>query len=446
MKRDKTLMTEGPIGLILVRFALPLFAGNLFQQLYNAVDSLVVGNFCGDIALAAVSSSGSLCYLMIGFFQGAFVGASVLISRYYGMQNMEKTDLAVSTTMVFSIVAGVLLSVFGVLFTPTILGWMGTPETVMPESVAYFRIYCAGLMGLVLYNAATGIFRALGDSRHPLYYLMIAAAVNVVLDLLFVGALDMGVKGAALATVIGQSLSAVLALLHLMSGRFIIRLNLRHLQADGAMMLQVLRLGIPSGVQNSAVSISNLVVQSNINKFGEQAMAGCGSYFRLEGFVNLPVICITLAITTFISQNLGAQKHDRVKRGALLGTLMSVGAAWVMGMTLFFFAPFLIGLFSRTPEVMAFGIRQSRVEGLFYFMVGYSKAAGGILQGSGRSMTPMGIILATWCAFRILYITVMIRIIPNISVVFSAYPITWFLSTVLFFIALWKTNWSTQQI
>ena len=446
MKKDQTLMTEGPIGLILIRFALPLFVGNLFQQLYNAVDSLVVGNFCGDIALAAVSSSGSLCHLLIGFFQGAFVGASVLISRHYGMQDMEKTDRAVSTTVVFSLVAGVVLSVFGVLFTPTILRWMGTPETVMPESVLYFRVYCAGLMGLVLYNMATGIFRALGDSRHPLYYLMIAAVVNAVLDLLFVGWLDMGVGGAALATVIGQALSAILAIAHLVSGRFIIRLDLKRLCYDAKMMVQVLRLGLPSGVQNSVIAIANLVVQSNINKFGDQAMAGCGSYFKLEGFVNLPVMCITLAMTTFISQNLGAKRYDRVKRGALLGSLMTVAAAEIVGLTLFFFAPFLIGLFSKTPEVAAFGIQQSRIEGLFYFMMGYSKAAGSILQGSGRSMTPMVIMLATWCAFRICYITIFVNLIPDIRVVFSGYPITWFLSAVLFSIALWKENWQTQQI
>ena len=210
VEQEKTLMTQGPIGRILLRFALPLFLGNLFQQLYNTVDSLVVGNFSGNEALAAVSSSGSLCFLIIGFFQGVFAGASVVISRRYGARDGEGVDRAVHATVIFSLAAGLLLTVLGVGFTPAILRWIGTPENVMPDSVLYFRIYCSGLLGLVLYNTANGIFPALGDSRHPLYYLIVSSVVNVVLDLLFVAVWDMGVAGAALATVIGQCLSALL--------------------------------------------------------------------------------------------------------------------------------------------------------------------------------------------------------------------------------------------
>ena len=210
-QEQRTLMTEGNILKILIRFAFPLFLGNLFQQMYNTVDSLVVGWFCGDNALAAVSSSGSLCFLIIGFFQGTFVGASVLISRHYGAREKDKMDAAIHTTIVFALIAGVVLSILGVLFTPTILRWMGTPENVMPNSVAYFRVYCCGLLALVLYNTANGIFQALGDSRHPLYYLMVAAGLNVVLDLLFVAVFDWGVAGAAFATSIGQAVSAGLS-------------------------------------------------------------------------------------------------------------------------------------------------------------------------------------------------------------------------------------------
>ena len=232
VEQEKTLMTQGPIGRILLRFALPLFLGNLFQQLYNTVDSLVVGNFSGNEALAAVSSSGSLCFLIIGFFQGVFAGASVVISRRYGARDGEGVDRAVHATVIFSLAAGLLLTVLGVGFTPAILRWIGTPENVMPDSVLYFRIYCSGLLGLVLYNTANGIFQALGDSRHLLYYLIVSSVVNVVLDLLFVAVWDMGVVGAALATVIGQCLSALLGFLHLMSGRFLVRVSLRRLRAD----------------------------------------------------------------------------------------------------------------------------------------------------------------------------------------------------------------------
>ncbi|MGE9970650.1 MATE family efflux transporter [Candidatus Pseudoscillospira sp. SGI.172] len=439
-------MTQGPIGRILLRFALPLFLGNLFQQLYNTVDSLVVGNFSGNEALAAVSSSGSLCFLIIGFFQGVFAGASVVISRRYGARDGEGVDRAVHATVIFSLAAGLLLTVLGVGFTPAILRWIGTPENVMPDSVLYFRIYCSGLLGLVLYNTANGIFQALGDSRHPLYYLIVSSVVNVVLDLLFVAVWDMGVAGAALATVIGQCLSALLGFLHLMSGRFLVRVSLRRLRADPTVLGLIFRLGLPSGVQNSVIAIANVVVQSHINAFGDNAMAGCGSYFKVEGFVFLPITCLTLAMTTFVSQNLGAQRYDRVKEGARLGTLMTVGLSEAVGVAVFLLAPFLIGLFTPDPAVIAFGVRQARVEALFYCMLAFSHSAASILRGAGRAVIPMAVMLAVWCVFRISYITFMVPCFQDITVVFTAYPITWSISSILFALTLWKGNWMSMRV
>lgn len=434
-------MTRGSIAPILLKFAFPLFLGNLFQQLYNTVDSLVVGNVCGDAALAAVSSSGSLCHLFIGFFQGVFMGASVIISQRWGARDREGADRALHTTVFFSLLAGALLTVLGVLFTPTILGWMGTPEKVMPNSVAYFRIWCAGLMGLVLYNTATGIFQALGDSRRPLYYLMISAGVNVVLDLLFVAGLHMGVAGAALATVIGQALSALLAFGYLMRGKFVLRFDLRRLRPDRATLGQVFRLGLPGGVQNSVISVANVVVQANINAFGDQAMAGCGSYFKLEGFAFLPITCLTMAITTFVGQNMGAKETERVKKGAGLGVAMTVGFAELLGLVFFLGAPFFVGLFSPTPDVVAFGVRQARTEALFYCFLAFSHASAAVLRGAGRTVTPMVVMLSVWCLFRITYITVMVAVFQNIVVVFTAYPLTWAISSLLFALALKKGDW-----
>lgn len=441
MAESKTLMTEGSIWRLLVRFALPLFLGNLFQQLYNAADSFVVGNYCGKNALAAVSSSGSMCHLLIGFFQGMFVGASVIISRCYGARDEEGVDKAIHTTVVFSLAAGVILTVFGVLFTPTILRWMGTPENVLPESILYFRIYCAGLMGLVLYNTANGIFQALGDSRRPLFYLIVASVVNIVLDLLFVAVFDMGVGGAALATIIGQALSAFLGFAHLMGKKSPFPISIKKLRPVPNILSNIFRLGLPSGVQNSVISIANLVVQSNINAFGDNAMAGCGSYSKIEGFVFLPITSLTLAMTTFISQNLGAGRYDRVKAGARLGTAMTVGLAELVGVVVFFAAPFLVALFNSEPEVVAFGVRQARVEALFYCMLGFSHAAASVLRGAGRAMTPMVVMLAVWCLFRITYITVMVRLFQTITVVFTAYPVTWTISALLFALALRKGDW-----
>lgn len=444
MDETKNRMTEGPIWKILLRFALPLLLGNLFQQLYNAVDAFVVGNFDSKAALAAVTSSGSLCFLIIGFFQGVFIGASVIISRYFGAQDSEGVDRAVHTTVIFSLILGSILSIFGVLFTPTILRLMGTPENVMPNSVAYFRIYCAGLLGLVLYNTANGIFQAMGDSKHPLYYLITASCINVVLDLLFVAGFHMGVTGAALATVIGQALSALLGFARLMSGKSPVTFSFKKLRLDRSIFFRIFRLGLPSGVQNSVISIANVVIQSNINAFGDNAMAGCGSYFKIEGFVFLPITSLSLALTTFVSQNLGAGKPERAKEGARLGVGMTMAAAELLGALFFLFAPFLIGLFNKEPEVVAFGVRQARVECFFYCFLALSHAAAAVLRGAGRAVIPMSIMLAVWCVFRIIYVTLMVAHIPDITVVFTAYPVTWSISAILFSLYLWRVPWAKQ--
>lgn len=445
MVKEKTLMTEGPIGPILFRFALPLFLGNLFQQLYNAVDSLVVGNFCGDAALAAVSSSGSLCHLLIGFFQGVFMGASVIISQRYGAKDTGGAEKAAHVTVFFSLCAGVLLSVLGVLFTPTILTWMGTPENVMPNSVEYFRVWCSGMLGLVLYNTSNGIFQAFGDSHHPLYFLLISACTNAVLDLLFVAVFHWGVAGAALATVIGQALSAILGFLYLMSGRCVIRIRPRAVRPQKRLLLEIFRLGLPSGFQNSAISIANLVVQSNINAFGDAAMAGSGSYLKIEGFAFLPVTCLTMAMTTFVGQNIGARRYDRVKQGARLGAGMIMVLIEVVGATIFFAAPFLIGLFSPTPEVIAFGVRHARTTSLFFCLLGFSHASAAILRGAGRTVTPMLVMMSVWCLFRITYITVVVAVFHDITWVYTAYPVTWTISSILYAVTLWRGNWLPKE-
>ena len=445
MNDKKLLMTEGSIWKILVRFAFPLFLGGLFQQLYNAVDSWVVGQYCGDSALAAVSSSGSLCFLLIGFFQGVFLGGGVIVSRFYGAQDHEGVDRAIHTLVSFSLILGVVLSILGVLFTPALLQWMGTPANVIDNSITYFRIYCMGMMALILYNTATGIFQALGDSKHPLYYLAIASVANVVLDFLFVAGLGWGVAGAALATVLGQMISAIIAFAHLMSGRFVVKIELRKLTFDRAILKDIFTQGLPSGVQNSVIAIANVVVQSNINAFGNYAMAGCGSYSKVEGFVFLPIMSLTMAITTFISQNLGAKKPERARKGAWIGTSIAVVLSEIIGITFFIFAPQLIGLFSNTPEVLAYGVQQARVISLFFCVLSLAHCCASILRGAGRAMVPMIIMLSIWCVFRIIYITIMVRIIPDITVVFTAYPVTWIISSILFLILLKRSDWSANS-
>ena len=282
-------MTEGSVWRHIVRFALPVFWGNLFQQLYNVVDSLVVGNFLGSDALAAVGSSSHLIFLLVGLFSGIFTGASVVISRYYGARDDAGVRMAVHTTVAFGLVAGVITTIAGVLLTPRLLIWMGTPESVLPNSILYFRIYFGGVIFVILYNTAAGIFQAVGDSRHPLYYLIVSSVVNVVLDLLFVAGFGMGVDGAALATVISQAASAALGFWRLCHTTGPYRIWFRKVRFHGRTLRQLLTLGIPSGVQNSIIAIANVVVQSSINLYGPMAMAGCGSYSKIEGFGFLPI-------------------------------------------------------------------------------------------------------------------------------------------------------------
>jgi putative MATE family efflux protein len=446
MNEEKMSMTEGTIWKKLVQFAIPLLLGNLFQQLYNAVDSLVVGNFCGNEALAAVSSSGSMQHLLIGFFQGVFIGASVIISRCFGAKDDEGMDEAIHTTVVFSLAMGVILTILGVTFTPTILRWMGTPENVMPNSVTYFRIYCMGLLGMVLYNTTNGIFNALGDSRHPLYYLIISSVTNAVLDVIFVGGFGMGVAGAALATTMGQFLSAILGLIHLMSGKFVVQIKISKLRVNWSVLKNVFLLGLPSGIQNSVNSIANLVVQANINAFGDLAMGGCGSYSKIQGFVFIPVLSMSLALTTYVGQNMGANRPERVKTGIRQGMMISVVMAEIFGIFVFLFAPYLVGMFSKDPAVIAFGVQQARVEALFYFLLAITHACAGTLRGAGKTMIPMSVTLGAWCILRIGYIEGLVRIIPNINVVFSAYPVTWFVSSLVLLWFVKKQNWEENTL
>ena len=323
----KNSLTEGTIWKKLLFFALPIFLGQVFQQLYNTFDSLIVGKFLGDQALAAVSSSGSLIFMLVGFFQGVAMGAGVIIAKEYGAKNEKAMRLAIHTDVAFGLVAGGILTILGVGMTPTILRWMQTPADVLPQSIEYFRFYFCGIIFTVLYNVFVGILQAVGDSRHPLYYLIFSSLVNVTLDLVLVGGFRLGVGAAALATTISQGLSALLCMLQLLRSRDSYRLHLREVNFHRESLGKIVRFGLPSGVQNSVIALANLVVQTNINAFGQFAMAGCGAYAKVEGFAFLPITCFSMALSTFVGQNLGARQYGRVKKGVRFGILCSISVA-----------------------------------------------------------------------------------------------------------------------
>lgn len=436
-----TDMTTGSIWKRMVSFAVPVFLGNLCQQLYNTVDSVIVGKFVGKQALAAVASSGNLIFMMTGFFMGLFIGAGIVIAQYFGAKNYEKVRAAVHTDFAFALCCGVLLTLLGVFFTPTILTWMRTPADVLDTSILYFRLYFLGSLATILYNAGMGILQAVGDSRSPLYYLVISSAVNVALDLLFVGAMDMGVAGAAVATVISQVVSAVLCIIKLTRSDGPYRLEIKRIGFDLPLLKKITSQGVPSGVQNSIIAIANVVVQSNINTFGSDAMAGCGSYAKVEGFVFLPITSFAMALTTFTGQNLGAGQYDRAKRGARVGFTCSMLLAELIGLTLLLVAPYAIALFNDDPAVIAIGVRQTRTEALFYFALAFAHSISAVMRGAGRAKMPMYTMLVCWCVIRVTYITLALKVWPDIITIFWAYPITWCLSCVVFLLYYLKADW-----
>lgn len=440
MKPEETL-TEGSIPKKIIFFAIPMLLGNLFQQLYNMADSLIVGNFLGENALAAVTSTGNLIFLLVGFFNGTAMGAGVVIARFYGAKDFLKVKKAIHTDLAFGLLCGILMTVIGVVLAPQILIWMRTPEEIFAETVWYIRIYFLGSVAVVLYNVCMGILQAVGDSKHPLYYLIFSSIVNVLLDLLFNGALKLGVGYAALATIISQLLSVLLCMHRLLKTREVYRVQLREICLEPYMLKQIILMGLPSGLQNSIISIANVVVQSNINAFGAAAMAGCGSYWKIEGFGFLPITCFAMALTTFIGQNLGARKYDRVKKGTVFGLFCSMGLAQLIGIAVYFFIPQLIKMFSSKPDVIMYGTIHARTVTLFYFLLAFSHTVAGVMRGAGKSMVPMVVMLCVWCIFRISYVTMITRIVPGIRAVLMAYPITWAISGVIFLIYLWKADW-----
>ena len=434
-------LIEGSIWKAMLLFALPVFLGNVFQQLYNVFDSWCVGNFIDDDALAAVSSSGSLIFMMVSFFNGVAMGAGVIIARAFGAKMYDQMSEAIHTAIAFGLVTGSILTVLGVSMTPVILRWMGTPASVLPNSIEYFRFYFCGAIFTVMYNIFTGILHAVGDSKHPLYYLIFSATLNVILDLLFVAVLDLGVGSAAVATTLSQGVSALLCFIHMLRVDAPYQIRVRKIRFHKESLLQILRYGLPSGVQNSVISIANVFVQANINSFGSAAMAGCGSYSKLEGFAFLPVTCFSQALSTFVGQNLGARQHGRVKKGVLFGVVCSCTLAEVIGILSYFFAPQLIGLFSSTTEAIELGTQHMQTICRFYFLLAFSHCIAGVMRGAGKATVPMFTMLSCWCVIRVSYIWVALQFVNKLTTVSWAYPITWTLSSIIFLVYFLKADW-----
>lgn len=434
-------MTVGNPYSHMVGFALPVLFSQIFQQLYNTADTFIVGKFLGTDALAAVSSSGTLIFLMISFFAGTAQGASVVISRYFGAGDYDRVSRAIHTNVAFGLATGLFLTVVGVIFTPTFLVWMKTDPEVLPEAIEYFRYYFLGVLAMIMYNVLRGIMNAVGDSRRPLWYLVFSSLLNIVLDVLFVGVFRWGVWSAAAATVISQAASVVLCGIYLFKKGNIFTVEVRKIRFHGDMLKEILHYGIPSGVQNSVIAFANVLVQTQINSFEKYATAAYGIHAKIEGFAFLPINSFNMATTTFISQNLGAGQHDRAKKGARFGILASVILAEIIGIIFYIFAPQLISLFDSTPEVVALGVRQAHIATLFYGLLAFSHAVAAVCRGAGKAVVPMVIMLSVWCVIRIAYIMLVMHFLGEIQYIYWAYPITWAISSIIYLIYYLRSDW-----
>ncbi len=437
----KGLMSEGNIWKQLLFFSIPLVLGNIFQQLYNAVDSIIVGNFVGSQALAAVTSSSPVINMLISFFMGLSIGAGVVISRYFGANDRQGVSDSIHTSMAIIILAGIAMTFIGVLLTPYILQWIGVPQDVMSDSIVYLKIYFYGIVGVMIYNMGSGVLRALGDSKTPLYFLIFSSAVNIVLDYAFVVYLHMGVSGVAWATLISQCLSALLVCLLMMKGNASYQLRLRQLKIHPSILSEVIRVGLPSGVQNAIVSFSNVIVQSNINAFGSTAMAGCGAYTKIDGFAILPVTSYSMAITTFTGQNIGAGRFDRVRQGTKVCLTLSLITTLLISLLLFLFGDTALSIFTSDPAVISYGHIMLTLLVPGYFLLAISHAISGVLRGANRAATAMIIVISCWCGLRMAWILTSVPIFHSIHVVLLGWPISWLVSTIIFILYYRRGHW-----
>ena len=442
-KKTAVDLTQGPVAKGMITFAVPLFLGQLLQQFYSMADAWVVGNFADNDAFAAVSSAGSMIFLITGFFNGIAIGGGVIISRYVGAKNEEYIKQSIHTNFLFGLIASVLSTIVGLLLVPNILVWMKVPASVLPDSKMYFGIYFGGVSTVIMYNICMSILRALGDSVRPLYYLAVSSAINVVLDLLFVAGFHWGVAGAAIATVIAQGISAMLCIIQMCRmGEETTRLQLRELKWHGSIMSEVIRQGLPTGIQNSVISIGNIVVQTNINSFGAFAMSGHGAYARIEGFAFLPIMSMSMTLPTFVSQNLGAKKPERAKKGAVLGIVMGMLMAEIVGLLCYFGSDYALRIFVDTPEAIGYGRIQAKTVSLFFFLLAFSHCAAGVLRGCKKAIVPMVTMLAFWCGVRVAYVSTILKFVPEFKMISWAYPLTWSLSSILLIIVLLRLDWT----
>lgn len=429
-KRDVD-MTQGNITRHIIMFAIPLLIGNLFQQMYNTVDTWVVGNYVSNEAFSAVGTVGPIINMLIGFFMGLSSGAGVVISQYYGAQQYDRVRHTVHTAIVMTLGLAVILTIAGILLVPYLLNLMNMPAEVIPEATTYLTIYFAGLIGLMLYNIGSGILRAVGDSQRPFYFLVVCALLNTVLDLVFVLYFGMGVEGVALATIISQGVSAVLVIIALLKSDSCIKLILGELRLHLDILKKIVSVGIPAAIQMCITAFSNIFVQSYINYFGADFMSGWAAYAKVDQFLWLPMQSVALASTTFVGQNLGKQQVARAKKGVVISLAISASATLISMLPILIFPAPIISFFNSKPEVIYYGSTLLHWLTPFYVLCCFNQIYAGALRGAGLSRAPMVIMLVSFVAFRQVYLFIMSHVWNEFLPIAMSYPAGWLLCSIL---------------
>lgn len=424
-------MTSGGVFGKLLVFALPLIATGVLQLLYNAADMIIVGKYDGKEALAAVGSTGSLVNLLVNLFMGLSVGASVLVAQEYGARNVKGVSDVVHTSMSVSVIAGIIVCLLGLFAAEPMLVWMGAPADVLEQSVLYLKIYFLGMPASMVYNYGASIMRGAGDTRRPLVYLTLSGLVNVVLNYILVRFFHLGVAGVAIATAVSQVVAAIMVVTSLMRSDDVIRLELKKLKIKGKILLSVLRIGLPAGLQGAVFAVSNVIIQSSVNSFGSTVMAGCSAAASIEGFVYTCMNSIGQAALTFTGQNYGARKPKRILRVVGCSLSQAVAAGLLVGYTALIFGPQLLSLYNGDPEVIEMGMVRMRVICTTHFMCGVMDVLSGAMRGMGYSIVPTIVSLSGACGLRLLWIFTVFAANPQMTVLYASYPVTWLFTIVL---------------
>lgn len=439
-------ITEGIIWKQLLFFFFPILVGTFFQQLYNTIDAIIVGQYVGKEALAAVGSTGSLINLLVGFFVGLSSGATVIIAQFFGARDDESVSKAVHTSIALSIVGGAIIMVVGIIFAPSCLKAMGVPSDIMHYAVDYTRIYFIGMIASLIYNMGSGILRAIGDSKRPLYFLIISCFVNIILDALFVIVFKMNVVGVGIATVISQIVSALLTVMVLMRTSQSYKLYLRKIRFYREILNRIITIGLPAGLQSVMYSVSNIIIQSNINAFGTDTIAAWAAYGKIDSLFWMAMGAFGVSITTFVGQNFGAKKFDRVKKSVVVCLKMAMGVSIALSVILFFFGGTFSQLFTNDVAVINKSSEIIRFLTPFYFTYVCVEILSGAIRGTGESLKPMILTCLGICVLRVVWILVIVPLYPSFTMVTVSYPVTWAATSILFIIYYVRGSWLKKHI